>query len=175
MKTKHFLATGLAVAMAVLISSQAGAGMWGRNHGPMMGGPGVGHGYAATLSETQREEAAKIEEKYRPQLNEKETALRNKAAELQTAQAKDSTTIGELTALRDELYVLEQDYWSLRDKVNQEISRAIGAGYYGNMGWGAGYCAWHDDHPGMYGSNAAPRMYGQRGAMTGYGRGWCRW
>ena len=110
----------------------------------------------------QKQKAQAIEAKYQKQLTDKEAAVRAKAAELDTALADGSTTLGKANTLRSELYAMEQDYWRLRSQVNQEI----GAGYSGPMGWGPMYCSWHDSHPGMYGGN---------GAMMGSGGGWCRW
>jgi Spy/CpxP family protein refolding chaperone len=183
MKTKHLLKTGLAFAFLMLISSQVSAGMWGQNYGSMMGrgmmnGPMMGstgyNNYGPALTETKQAEVKEIEDKYQGQLTEKETALRNKAAQLQTAESNDSATLGERKKLRNELYDLEQDYWVTRNKANQEIGSVIGTPYYGNTGWGPSYCTWHDNHPGMYG-NSTPHMYSQRTPMMNYGRGGCRW
>lgn len=88
------------------------------------------------LTADQEKKAREIEVKYQKQLNDKEGALRGKAAELETALADGSTTVGKVNTLRSELYALEQDYWRLRSQLNQEV----GTGYSGPMGWG---CSWH--------------------------------
>jgi hypothetical protein len=121
------------------------------------------------LTAEQKQKAQAIEAKYQKHLADKEAAVRAKAAELDTALADGSTTLGKANTLRSELYALEQDYWSLRSQMNQEI----GAGYSGPMGWGAMYCSWHDSHPGMYGGNGA--MMGPGAMMMDNSGGWCRW
>jgi hypothetical protein len=44
--------------------------------------------------------------------------------------------LGEVKNLSNELYVLEKDFWNLRDTVNQEIQKFLGNSFYGNMDWG---------------------------------------
>ena len=160
MKKGKILIAALVTAFSLGAISQAGAWMGGPMSGPM-GGPMMGANKPALTAE-QKQKAQAIEAKYQKQLTDKEAAVRAKAAELDTALADGSTTLGKAKTLRSELYALEQDYWRLRSQVNQEI----GAGYSGPMGWGPMYCSWHDNHPGMYGGN---------GAMMGSGGGWCRW
>ncbi len=175
-RKKLVIAAALAFAMVTVAVSQGSARMWENNYGPMMsrGMMGnYGNSNTTTLTTEQRSAAKTIEVKYQAELNDKEAVIRKKVAELQTAQTKDDTTFGNIKALRSELYTLEQDYWTLRDKVNQEISQATGSDYYGNMGWGPGYCDWHNDHQGMYGG--ASHMYSQRGSMMGNGSNWCNW
>ena len=161
MKKEKILVTVLATALSLGVIPQAGAWMGGPMSGPM-GGPMMGPNNPALTAE-QKQKAQAIEAKYQKHLTDKEAAVRAKAAELDTALADGSTTLGKANTLRSELYAMEQDYWRLRSQVNQEI----GAGYSGPMGWGPMSCSWHDGHPGMYGGNGA--------MMMGSGGGWCRW
>lgn len=159
MKKEKILITTLVTALTFGVISQAGAWMGG------MGGPMTGTN-RPTITAEQEKKAREIELKYQKQLADKESALRVKAAELETALADGSTTVNKANTLRSELYALEQDYWRLRSQVNQEI----GTGYSGPMGWG---CSWHDNHPGMYGGYGT--MMGPGAMMMGNNGGWCRW
>ncbi len=137
----------------------------------MMGS--FGYNSTIALTEDQKTAVNDIEEKYQADLTEKETAIRDKATDLQTAQTNDATTFGEIKILRNDLFTLEQDYWTLRNTVNQEISSTIGSNYYGNTGQGAGNSTWHNNHYGMAGNTS--HMYGQRGSMMTTASNLCNW
>ena len=172
MNRKYFITAGLALSMVFFIAAQSAAQsngrMWCRSYGPMMSEPGGGYYSGQALTTSQQDKANKIEEKYRAKLTKKETAIREKAAELKASEEKDSTTLGEANNLRDELYAIEKDYWALRNNVNLKISKALGRSSYRNMGCEFGNCSWHDDHPGRY---ATASMYSQRGPARDYGCG----
>ncbi|MDA8164793.1 MAG: periplasmic heavy metal sensor [Desulfobacteraceae bacterium] len=163
---KKTLITALTIALALGTAALGNAWMMG----PMYPGSMMGNQYALTAD--QQKKAVAIEAKHQKELADKEAAIRAKAAELDAALANGSTTLGDSSRLRDELYALEQDHWQLRARVNREISQATGTTYYGNMGWGPASCAWHDGHYGMYGGYGG---HGRGQMMGGYGRGWCRW
>ncbi len=158
MKKSTIFITVFAIALT-FAASQGFAWMYG----PMMGGPAT-----TTLTADQQQKVKDIETRYQKQLAEQEAALQAKATEVRTALADANTTLGQANALRNELYGLEQAYWQLRMKVNQEISQAIGAPYFGAMGWGPEYCSWHN-HGGGYGYG-----YGHGGAYGRVGMG-CDW
>lgn len=155
---------GFFILLAASTSSAHWTGNFGQ-HGSMMGG-----GYF-TLDPAQEKKAQEIETKYQDELAAKEKAVREKVAELRETLTKDSTTIAEANRLREDAYKLEKDYWSLRDKVNQEISSATGTTYYGPRGKNQEFCDRHDDL-------ATGHMYGHdrrhaQGPMMGYGGSWC--
>lgn len=105
----------------------------GMMHGDMM----------ATLTADQQKEVIAIEAKYAEDLETKEMALHKKGAELSTALNDETTTIATVKRLRTELAGLEQEYWQLRQEINQEIGTKIGTTYYGENGMGPENCPMH--------------------------------
>ncbi len=175
MKGSKTIITGLVVAASIALAAQGYAWMGGngnRHCGPG-GGPGAMMGtYTATanLSAEQRAQVQAIEAKYQDQITAKQDAILAKRTELQKALADDTTTVGEINRLRDELRTLHQDLWKIRTTVNQEIKDQVGIDTFGPMGpgfcrnWSGGPMA-RLDCDGTPGNCWQGAGYGPRGMM----------
>jgi len=169
MKAKTII-TALAIGLSIGVVSQAGAWMGdGPGHrnvdGPMMGqmmhhnGMGMmGGTNNVSMTPEQQSQVQDIKGAYQNELQDKEAAIQAKIVALDNAYADESTTVGEVNVLRQDLYNLKQDYWQTRRTINNEISQKIGSTYYGVGGWGPEYCAM--DYNSM-GSNRGQMMVGQ--------------
>ena len=154
MKNKKSLIATLALTLTI------GTVSLGVAHGPsqhnnQMGNHGTNgtmmhHQQATNLTPAQQQKVAAIEAKYASDFTTKRNAIQTKGAELDTAMNNGSTTLASLNDLRTELAGLEQEYWQLQQKVNQEISTQIGLTYYSNANWVNGNCKWHDSHQGNH-------------------------
>jgi Skp family chaperone for outer membrane proteins len=110
---------------------------------------------------------AKIDEvrqKYDAEMSTLEAKLRATSRDLDQAVIdQDSAKTGKL---RQKLYDLEQEYYTIRDKAWAEMAQ-VGAGRnWGSGGWN---CRWHDDHAWDRGGNRHAGNWGR-----GH-RGGCCW
>lgn len=86
-------------------------------------------GHMATLTPEQQQEVNAIEAKYATEKTALETAMTDKRATMHTAMNTDTTTIGSMKGMRQEMIALHQDWQALRQKINQEISTKTGITY----------------------------------------------
>ncbi len=151
---------------------------FGPMHNNYGNGSMTGNHFNQNFTADQQKKIEGLEQKYQQQLTEKEKLIRTKSAELDKAIQSDTTTIGRANQLRSELYTLEQEYWTLRTAIDQEVGKAIGTTYRGTSGWQSGSCSWHNNHRGMTGSghNEYAGMHrGNNGGNMNYGSRNCRW
>ena len=87
-------------------------------------GHGTGNAYS-NLTAEQQQQLETVKEKYSGQLGELQASLNSKSDEYRTARANDSTTVGTLKQLEAEIADLEQQYWTLLDKANNEAGGFI--------------------------------------------------
>lgn len=126
------IAFGSTLAGTLLISGMAGPALayWGC--------------YAPGQTAATPTDQAKLEEihqKYDGELTSLEAKLRTTSRDLdQALSAQDSAKAGEL---RQELYGLEREYDTLRDRAWGEMAQAGVTGNWGRAGWN---CRWHDGH-----------------------------
>lgn len=187
MKVKTII-TALAIGLTIGTVTQAGAMMDGgpshhncdgsmmgqrynQDHMQMMNNNGMGRMMSGmnnvSLTPEQQSQVKEIENAYQDELQEKETTIQAKIAELDKAFADETTTIGETNTLRQDLYNLKQDYWQTRRTINSEIGQKLGSTYYGSDGRGPQYCAMDSDYVGagrgrmMMGQNSGHACYRQ--------------
>lgn len=88
----------------------------------------MGHGSGnshANLTAEQLQQLDAVKTKYSGQLDELQASLNSKSDEYRVARANGSTTVGTLKQLEAEIADLEQQYWTLLDKANNEAGGFI--------------------------------------------------
>ncbi len=168
MKTSTAIISTITLAATLAFATQ-GFARWGGydNYGPRTGRMNnCGYGVNAGLTTEQQKQAQEIEKRYQDEITASQKAIEAKAEELDRALADGDTTVAQAGKLRDDLVTLKQKHWQLRDKINREISAAIGVTYFAPMN--PDYCPWHTPGAGMgrCGNGPAGRM-----GMMGMGRG----
>jgi hypothetical protein len=81
------------------------------------------------LSAEQQQQVQQFENSYGKDLEELESQLNAKQAELLAARSNDATTVGQLNKLERELHNQERTYWTKLDQANLEVSKVAGGGY----------------------------------------------
>jgi hypothetical protein len=120
-------------------------------------------GYDPSHSTASSSDSVKIDEMrqaYDAKLTPLEAKLRATSRDLDQALIdEDSTKAGEL---RQRLYELEGEYYTVRDQAWGEMARAGATSNWGRSGWN---CGWHNEHDGWAGGKTAMnRWSGNRGS-----------
>ena len=119
-------------------------------------GHGTGNNHA-NLTAEQQQQLDTVKEKYSGQLDELQASLNSKGDKYRSARANDSTTVGTLRQLETEIADLEQQYWTLLDKANNEAGGFISDGKGTRFHCGYNGC----DHQSHWGKMGQGRHMGQ--------------
>jgi hypothetical protein len=159
-KTQKILIASLAV-LTFATPAFAWMGNWQGNSGTNR----------PAMSAEQQQQVQQVEGRYGEELQELESQLNAKQAELLAARSNDATTVGQLNELERELYNLERTYWTKLDQANLEINRVAGNGY------GSGFTCDYRDCDHNYGRHEMMRggMMTDRRDMHNGRNGSCCW
>lgn len=127
------------------------------------------------LTAEQQQQVDTVKEKYSAQIEGLQTSLNSKRDEYRSARTNDSTTVGTLKQLENEITELEKQYWALLNEANKEAGGLLASD---KQAWGQ--CGYHNEsnhhnrrgmmdegrhmgsgHMGRMGSGFMHRMAGQ--------------
>ncbi|HMB15456.1 MAG TPA: hypothetical protein VKN62_04000 [Pelovirga sp.] len=108
----------------------------------------MGHGSTASgpctnltdLTAEQQQQVDAVKEKYSDQMEELQTSLNSKRDEYLSARTNDSTTVGTLKQLENEITELKQQYWALLSEANKESGGLLAGD---SQTWGQ--CGYHNE------------------------------
>ncbi len=103
-------------------------------HGP------TAHGSYTNLTAEQQQQIDVVKEKYSDQMEELQTSLNSKREEYRSARTNDSTTVGTLKQLENEITEIEQQYWTLLNEANKEAGGLMTGD---TQAWGQ--CGYHNE------------------------------
>ncbi len=151
---------------------------WGSqmSHGSTASGPCTN---LTDLTAEQQQQIDAVKEKYSDQMEELQTALNSKRDEYRSARTNDSTTVGTLKQLENEITELKEQYWALLSEANKEANGLLAGD---SQTWGQ--CGYHNEsnhrgmmcegrrmgpgHMGRMGSGFMHRMAGQMNNCESY-------
>ena len=170
---KKMMSLAVLITLTLLTGTALAHRYGGGMMGGMMGGSGdddYGYGYCDRY-DVDRKEVKAITDKYTGQFEALQQKMDTKREEMRKARANDATTVGQLNALRDEMFSLRKEFRTLREKVDDELEQKFGKLEDDDYGMHRG----RHHRGGMMGGSMMGGRHHHDDDDDDWGRGGCRW